>query len=302
MARLSKQPDIRIETLAELAGIAKAISAEALRQYNWLAEEMRRRGRMPAVAAFDALEAEEKVHLLAVEDWARGLGITPYTEDFRRPLPEELARNWKEESRSALLTPYRAYALAVGNEARAFAFFAYLAASAGDAGVARGAEHLAMEKLRHAAQLRILRRAAWHSERDAAKPQIRVSPTASAAELESMIAEHEARIARCHGTVAGRLRGLQDIEGADLLAKLAATARKRAGTAGTDGDLAEPNTADHALGLLVSAQVPLEQLCEVLDSVLLASVDETTRIVAETAMESAVERIAELGHYAGQLE
>ena len=302
MARLTKQPDIRIDTLTDLVGVAKAISAEAIRQYNWLAEEMRRRGQMPTVAAFDALGAEEKAHLSAVDGWAQGLGETTHTEDLRRPLPEELARNWKEASRSALLTPYRAYAIAVDNEARAFAFFAYLAASAGDARIARGAEHLALEKLQHAAQLRTLRRAAWHSERDIAKPRTRVSPTASAAELETIIAEHEEKIARCHGTVADRLRDLQDVEGADLLAKLAATARKRAGDTRTDSSLAESNNADHALGLLVVAQVPLEQLCEVLDSVLLASVDETTRAMAETAMESAVERIAELGHYAEQLE
>lgn len=302
MARLTKQPDIRIETFTELVGVAKAISAEAIRQYNSLAVEMRRRGQIPAVAAFDALGAEEKVHLSAVEQWAQGLGETTPTEDVRRPLPEDLARNWKEASRSALLTPYRAYAIAVDNEARAFAFFAYLAASAGDPRIARGAEHLALEKLQHAAQLRTLRRAAWHSERDVAKPRTRVSPTASAAELKTIIATHEAKIAHCHGTVADRLRGLQDVDGADLLARLAAIARKRAGTARTDTGRAEPNTADHALGLLVAAQVPLEQLCETLDSVLLASVDETTRIVAERAMESAVERMAELGHYAEQLE
>ena len=302
MARLTKQPDIRIETLTELVGVAKAISTEAIRQYSSLAEEMHRRGQMPTVAAFDALGAEEKVHLSAVEAWAKGLGETTPTDDYAGALAEDLSSNWKEASRSALLTPYRAYAIAVGNEARAFAFFAYLAASADDAEIARGAEHLALEKLQHAAQLRTLRRAAWHSERDVARPQTRVSPTMSVAELETVIAEHEAMIARCHEALAERLRDLQDVEGANLLAKLAGAARKRAGTARTDGDVADSNIADHALGLLVAAQVPLEQLCETLDSVLLASVDETTHALAEGAMESAVERIAELGHYAEQLE
>ena len=44
---------------------------------------------------------------------------------------------------------------------RAFAFYAYLAAAADDATIAREAEALAREELRHAALLRTWRRAAW---------------------------------------------------------------------------------------------------------------------------------------------
>lgn len=302
MGRLKKQPEIRIKTIGELAGIARAIELEAIRRYNWLAAEMRRRGQASTAEAFDVLAAEEKNHLSAVESWEQGLKEAIPAEDLRSRLPEDLAGKWKEASRSALLTPYRAYSIAVDNEVRAFAFYAYLAASAEDARIARGAEHLALEKLQHAATLRTWRRAAWRSERHANKLHMRTSKITSAADLESLIAAHESQIAHCHARLAERLRDLEDTEGADLLDRLAAAARDHAGADPVEDRTAKSYDADHPLALLLAAQVPLERFCEALDAVLLTAPDKTTHERAEGAMESALERITQITRRTEQLE
>jgi rubrerythrin len=301
MARLKKHPYIQIKTISELVGVARAIGVEAIRRYDWLAREMRRRGQKLVAEAFDVLAAEENKHVSAVESWARGLGATAPAEDFSSRLPDDLTTEWNEASRSALLTPYRAYSLAVDNEARAFAFYTYLAASAEDARIAKEAEHLALVKLQHAATLRTWRRAAWRGERHADR---RHSPTpriTSLNGLESMIAEHETEIAHCHAKLAERLRK-DDSEGADLLAKLADTARDRGEVALTNNRTVKFYRADHPLALLIAAQVPLERFCEALDLVLLTAPNETIRQRAEKAMEGAVERIGQLARHAEQLE
>src|SRR3546814_4038197 len=84
---------------------------------------------------------EEDAHVAGVESWARRLDQpVPGDDRFRWRLPADLAATWDEVSGSALLTPFRAYAIAVDNEQRAFAFYAYLSASAEDPAIAREAE------------------------------------------------------------------------------------------------------------------------------------------------------------------
>ena len=57
-----------------------------------------------------------------VERWTTAVGEQPPdAAQFRWRLPADLSHSWDEAVGSARLTPYRAFALAVDNEQRAFA-------------------------------------------------------------------------------------------------------------------------------------------------------------------------------------
>lgn len=287
--------------MRDLVAVAATVEEEALRRYRWLAAEMRRRGERDTAAAFDTLVEEEQRHVTAIEAWARDLGepVPEAREAFRWRLPTELGTTWEEAVQSSLLTPYRAYAIAVANEERAFAFYAYLAADAAEPKVARQAELLAQEELRHAAILRIWRRKAWRRERrDGAAPDRPQRAEASAAHLNHVIAEHEAEIAACHGLLAQRLDQLGDQESAKLLADLA----REAAVAASGLCTAEACTADEPLGLLIAAQRPVERYCEVLEAAVLAAADDRVRQQAQQALEGAVSRLARLGRRIESLE
>ena len=296
MARLGKEPPIRVDTLAELVGIAHEIETEAIRCYSRLAAAMRRRSEPATAEAFEAMAREEDAHVAAVEGWARGLGEPIPTEGrFRWRLSADLADSWEQVEGSALLTPYRAYAIAVENEERAFAFYAYVAASADDRKIAHEAEALAREELKHAALLRTWRRAAWRREREAAGKVPAPAPAETAEELAHLIATSEAEVAACHRLLGERLRRLDDDVSAALLDSLAAEATARAaapvpGSCGTD-----ECTADEPLALLLAAQRPLERLCTTLETALQTASDERMQTVAQEALSGAVSRIARLG-------
>lgn len=192
---LHADPGLDPVDLATLADIARAIERESVRQYTWLAEVMERRGEAATAAAFRTMLEEERRHVAAVERWAAATvdtapRVAGPAVDWQ--LPEDLAAAWDEVSGSALLTPYRAFAVAVENEQRAFAFYAYLAANADDAHVRTEAERLGAEELRHAALFRRWRRRAYHRERRGTRPA--PQRIESVAQLRDLLAQHEAAI------------------------------------------------------------------------------------------------------------
>lgn len=299
MIRLSIEPATRIRTLAELVGIAHTVETEAIRCYSGLAEEMRRRGEPDTADAFQRMAREEDAHVAAVAGWAGSLG-QPVPEDdrFRWRLPAEIAASWAEVSGSALLTPYRAYAIAVDNEQRAFAFYAYLAAAADDPKIAREAEALAREELRHAALLRTWRRAAWRRER--AHPHdagslAPATPADSPEELARTIRAFEADAAACHRSLGLRLGSLGDATSAALLDELAGEAAAHASAEVPEHCSAEECTASQPAALLLAAQRPLERLSELLENALLENSDGRMQALAEEALSRTVARIARLG-------
>jgi len=89
------------------------------------------------------------------------------------------------------------------NEERGFAFYSYLAASAGDVAVREAAERLAAEELNHAAVLRRERRRAYRRERSGEAARGARPPTTEAdfarltERIEGAAARLHARIARC---------------------------------------------------------------------------------------------------------
>lgn len=282
---LRSNPSVGRVTLALLLGIAHAIESESLRRYQTLARAMRQRGETATAEAFEAMLQEEKLHLETIRSWAQGLGQPlPDAADYAWCLPPEIGSSWDEVSQSARLTPYRAFAIAVQNEQRAFALYSYLAAQAADPAVAAQAERLAHEELQHAAQMRRLRRRAWHAERRG-EPSEAAEPTTvgGVGELRALIERHEGRIAARHRELAVQLRGLGDPRSARLL---------EAAEGGEPApDAAGPSAA--SAPLLAAALEPLEAFSDTLESLLLDG-DGPLLTLTEQAHAEVVRRIAGL--------
>src|ERR1019366_359545 len=172
MAILKHEPLGRLTSADELLAIAHAVELEAGRRYRELADHMRRQGEQQLAGVFDYLARIEDKHAREID--ARAVAVIGKAIDpamVRWELPENFD---EEEGHSYLLSPYRALAMAVRNEERAFAFFSYLAANAADEGLRRLAEESARDELAHAALLRRERRKAWRDEsqaRAAASPE-----------------------------------------------------------------------------------------------------------------------------------
>lgn len=288
---LREDPDIDVVDMPTLVGIAKAIEDEAVRRYRFLAELMESRGETSTAAAFRVMLEEEQSHVQAVDRWAASVGEPDIAaEDFEWQLPADLSTSWDKVAGSALLTPYRAFALAVENEERAFSFYAYLAAHAENEEIRAEAEKLGGEELRHAALLRKWRRRAYHRERRPARSEpVEID---SIEELRDALAQHEAVIAAAHRALVPRLRHAGDHASAELL--------ERAIPAGTSPS---PVGASHATAtsagtedprhLLVDAQKPLESLADMLEAVM-ANADGELFEEAAAAMGRVVERISQI--------
>lgn len=293
MPRLQNPPETGVATLSELIGVAHAIEREAVTRYELLAGEMRRRNQDECAEAFEIMAQEEASHIDDVARWAAGLGESvPEEADFVWRLPSDLARSWDEIAGSSLLTPYRAYAIAVENEERAFAFYAYLAAAADDAAIAGEAEKLAHEELRHAARLRTLRRAAYRAE-----GQLRPRPDrdvpATEADLERLIGQEEALIASTFAVMAERLDTLGAASVASDLRLMAEEAEARAAMQSAIGTPAKAQPVPESASAILSvAQARLERFSEWLESVLIASDNDRVVSRAHGALEDVIRRIA----------
>jgi rubrerythrin len=286
---LGRNPDFDEVTLDTLVGVANAIERESAARYAALEAAMRRRGENETADAFAAMQREEQAHIESVQHWARALGeAVPPAAEFRWRLPPELSESWDEVIGSSHLTPYRAFAIAVVNEQRAFALYSYLSAQAANAEVARQAERLALEELRHASLMRRWRRAAWHAER----PQAPTAPAVmSEARFLAMAAQHKARIDARLIAVADKLRGAGDDESADLLVGLRWEPSVSEALAPRDGALAETTTGSGPL--LNAAQEPLEAFSEALEGVMRVN-EGAVFAAAESASTEVVRRIAQI--------
>jgi len=200
MAILKSEPPGRITSADELLAIAHAMEREAGRRYRELSDHMRRQGEDELAALFDFLARIEDKHAQEIDARARAvIGKAVDPARVRWELPENFD---EEEARSHLLTPYRALAIAVRNEERAFAFFTYLAAHAERDDVRRLAEDSAKDELDHAALLRRERRKAWRG-RDKRDMQDRPE-----AEMVGSVVELLARAATIERAAAAEHRAL----------------------------------------------------------------------------------------------
>lgn len=203
---------------------------EAGRRYRELADHMRRQSEEPLATLFDSLARIEDRHAEEIDERAKALiGRAVDPARVRWDLPENFD---EDEARSHLLTPYRALAIAVRNEERAFAFFTYVAANAENDDVRRLAEESAKDELDHAALLRRERREAWRSH---GKQEMREHPeterVASVVELLIRAATIERAAAAEHRALAATLAAKGDHVLAGLFEQAAADEQSAANEA-----------------------------------------------------------------------
>jgi rubrerythrin len=165
---LMNEPAGTVESLDELFALANAMEVEAANRYTELAEDMRRQNKGDLAEVFAELAAAEREHVDSVTRWSQSRrGKAPDPALVRWEAPKVLDAETAEEIRtSRLTTPYRALAMAVRNEERAFAFWSYVAAFSGDSEIKLAAEAMAREELGHVSTLRKERRRAYHKEHD----------------------------------------------------------------------------------------------------------------------------------------
>lgn len=296
---LSEEPMSAVGSMSDLIGIAHAIEEEAVRRYTRLAAEMDRVGARDTAETFRALADEEREHVGMVSAWAARLGQpVPPSTGFAWRLPADIASSWDEVAGSALLTPYRALAIAVGNEERAFAFYAYIAARTDDPQVAEAAEGMAREELDHAMRLRMSRRRAYHRDR-ARNARPNRTAVASEEEFLTLVGRLQSDAARQHVAIATALRALGDGTSAALLEDLAASEAGAVGPASTPADIGRPATA---VALLHRAKAPLEQIAETCETVATSAPSEALLTAAQKTLGETIARLATISLRAEHLE
>ncbi|RXH23230.1 hypothetical protein XH99_31385 [Bradyrhizobium nanningense] len=223
---LIAEPAGVLESLDELFALAHAMEQEAAKKYDSLAEEMRGQGKDDLAEVFTRLAAAEREHVDSVTQWSQSRrGKAPDPAMVRWEAPEALAPEAAAEVKtSRLMTPYRALAMAVRNEERAFAFWSYLAAYSHDPEVKKASEAMAKEELGHVATLRKERRRAYHHEHDRSRAEASTSPRPPQIDAQSLerrlIAQLGDMEQRLSGPAAVRIRDIrqQAIEIADAAA------------------------------------------------------------------------------------
>ncbi|MDA9435582.1 ferritin-like domain-containing protein [Bradyrhizobium sp. CCBAU 51627] len=212
---LSAEPGGVVESLDELFALAHGMELEAANRYDDLAEEMRKQGKHDLADVFAKLGSAEREHVDSVAQWSQSRrGKVPDPALVRWQTPEAIDPEAAAEVKtSRLMTPYRALAMAVRNEERAFAFWSYLAAYSDDPEVKQASEAMAREELGHVTALRKERRRAYHREH--AREPSAGSGTATlqidARRLELRLADQLADLERhMSGPSAVRTRQLHD--------------------------------------------------------------------------------------------
>lgn len=165
---LMSEPAGTLESLDELFALANAMEQEAANRYTGLAEDMRRQNKGALAEVFAQLAAAEREHVDSVTRWSQSQrGKAPDPALVRWKAPETFdAETAMEIGTSRLSTPYRALAMAVRNEERAFAFWSYVAAYSKDTEIKQAAEAMAREELGHVSTLRKERRRTYHKEHE----------------------------------------------------------------------------------------------------------------------------------------
>jgi len=194
------QVKVRVRSADDLLAVAEALEHEAANRYRELSARMTQQGDNEMAAQFDDLARMEEHHANQVAD--RSVALLGHRPELARVRWETPPGYDEDDARGAQLSPYQALAFAVRNEERAFAFYSYVAAEAGNANdIRKLAEDLARDELHHAALLRRYRRRAFHRDR----PVAFVVPQ-SVGELHALARLWEAEAAKAHGDLAERLQ------------------------------------------------------------------------------------------------
>lgn len=214
-------PDV--SGVAELFAMAAALENAAARRYRQLAERMDGLGEGELAALFRRLEDMETGHEEGLGAWAAREGVsTAQDVDFDWDITEGITEDdIASAGGAASLSPWKALALAVHNEERAFAFYARVAATAGDPTVQGFAEQMADEELSHVTLLRLERRRAWRRAHGGSGP---ARPGIGAKALTAWIGRRERAAASRHRELAALATQAGERRLADLLDRLASEA------------------------------------------------------------------------------
>lgn len=288
MATLNIMPP-RASSIEELMAMAKVMEKEAARRYRELAARMRLRGEDHLAELFAFLADIEEKHAGKIDDRA--------SERSTKPLPDTPI-GWQvpetfdeEEGASRLLTPYRALALAVRNEDRAFAFYTYIAADAPDNKTRKCAEDLAKDELEHAHLLRRERRIAFRRERSERREGAGQDVPQTLRELWMVSAEAESRAARYHHALASSLSAT-DAETAALFARAAEDEDLCAREAASRGALERSVASQVVDPTLEDSLRLLEEGFERYSDIAERAKDEAVMLEAQGLAERAVKRLS----------
>ncbi len=156
-------PDVR--SVADLFALGMAMEREAADRYEQLCARMSAEGEEDLVHLFRKLQEAEADHENGIAAWAKRENVEPSTSlSFRWDSPEAMTDKDVDEAGGVAMSPWKALAIAVRNEERAFAFYTQIAAQASSFEVREYAESMAREELEHVALLRLERRRAWRGE------------------------------------------------------------------------------------------------------------------------------------------
>jgi len=232
MVSLKSEPACRISSMAEFVLLARALSAQAVQHYAQTAKALRDRNMPELAGIFEELSGNESGQQakFAVSLIERDVIIHDTADAC--PLPEIFDVAPEEIARSNLMTPYRAFALAVRHKQRSFAFWSYVAAHA-DGDVQTAAERRALDELDKAARLRERRRQAFHAERSAR--QVEPVTLASLAAVERHLASLLAK------------RGGDETQEHRAISALIAASHAAAARLDEMGRIAQPKIATPAL-------------------------------------------------------
>ncbi len=158
---------IQVQSSAELLSLAVLAATDAASRYVGLAVEMRACGNEASASIFDQMATVEREREQLIVEWAKVEGVALDVDtDPVQWLDPGVGTQYDDAARDPIRsTPYRVLAFLVHNAERAFRLFTHIAASTADDMINEYAEILAQEELDRAAQLRSLRRRAWHAER-----------------------------------------------------------------------------------------------------------------------------------------
>jgi len=171
---------INIQLSAELLCVAQQLARENAQRYCEFAVEMRGYNNEASATIFDQMAVVEQEREQVIIEWAKveGLQLNADIDSIQWDDPG-VSTEYDSAARDPVRsTAYRVLASLVHNADRAFSLYTHIAASTADHMTAEYAEILAQEELDRAAQLRSLRRRAWHAERRAHPEDPDIEPTA----------------------------------------------------------------------------------------------------------------------------
>jgi rubrerythrin len=288
-----------VSSVEDLMALAEAQERWAAMRYDQLAALMDRFGSRETAALFRRLAAMEREHVEALSGWGDSAAQ-------QGKIPDGMGEGTAIDSDEvpASLTPYRALAIAVRNEERAFSLLTYVAAHAGTSEIRARAEALALEELQHVALLRAQRRRAFHAERHDMRDHERDIETAirSTVDLRKVAGKLLSRAVEIHEGLARELVAIGDQRRAGLMSRLATDELAEARRLGIRYSGSEARTAGK-VGTTGSATPysdamrPVEDMVDILLAVAERSKDEEVVREAQRLGGLAITWLAELRAY-----